>query len=584
MSAAGSKISRNVNWIVDKFGTLIGYRRGHQDDVYLPSLVTDANGNTALAGPNGRINLIDRLQNDTYMVVGDSKSDQGVAGGASGFWVYARGYWGKAINLSGVPLKLKSVCATGGWKVSDMLTGYKSHIALYGNPGLVLFYGGVNDLYVTGSTATSIDTLKSQMLEIYGEFIKSGAKVIRIGIPPEGTSAGAFYTKTLINTVQRFNAWDEAYCRSQGWGFVDPWRGDIHGQPMDASGYAKAANYYDTLVHESHTGAYALAKAVATEIVKTTGITSPKNYLASSNVDAVVASKLTITSITGNGTTATATLAGHPFIVGDDLVIWSSSNTSENAKDYYGVKRITARDANTFSYACTDSSATTGTLFASTGRNHIENSMQTGITGTKTVVTGDVSDGFVATATAGMTVAATKENHTRWSSAPGSVAVADEDGEGFWQKFAITSAAANDQVLYRYQTPDPLAIRGGENYVAECEIEVYGTIANLRAISLYQQIYSTATGSGPVGITLYDAWDTTSNENGTTEPHKLVLRTPVWNPYIRAYTTIARDTLYPAGTFGWNSATWPEFNIIAEFSGAGGCNLRIGKPRLVRVD
>ncbi len=53
MSAAGSKSTRNLNWLVDKYGTLLGYRRGHQDDVALATVTTDANNNPVLAGADG---------------------------------------------------------------------------------------------------------------------------------------------------------------------------------------------------------------------------------------------------------------------------------------------------------------------------------------------------------------------------------------------------------------------------------------------------------------------------------------------------------------------------------------------------
>lgn len=55
MSGAGEKITTNINWVTDKLGTLLGYKRGHQDVEYLAKLSTDASGNTVLVGAGGVI-------------------------------------------------------------------------------------------------------------------------------------------------------------------------------------------------------------------------------------------------------------------------------------------------------------------------------------------------------------------------------------------------------------------------------------------------------------------------------------------------------------------------------------------------
>ena len=311
--------------------------------LYLDSMgnqLSDANANTLLAENAAMVTLIQNssvksisnaLTSQTYMAVGDSKTIQGVAGGPTSFLVYSRGYWGRAINLAGVPLRLLSVAAVGGYTASEALNLFVSHLAKFGNPGLVFSYFGVNDFYKTTASQTSTDSYKATMLSFYKKCSEISAKIIRVSIPPKRSTAGAFYTASLIAKVKALNSWDEKICQSYGWGFVDPWRGDIHGQPTNVSGYAIAANYYDNLVHESNIGAYILGKAVAAEIVRITGVIGPTNTLANSYIDSVVTSKFTLTSITGNGTTATATLAGHPYSAGIIKCICSSGRNGHHA-------------------------------------------------------------------------------------------------------------------------------------------------------------------------------------------------------------------------------------------------------------
>ena len=52
MSAAGEKVNRNIEWVVDKLGNLLGYKRGHQDVVNLVTSQT-INGATVLVGADG---------------------------------------------------------------------------------------------------------------------------------------------------------------------------------------------------------------------------------------------------------------------------------------------------------------------------------------------------------------------------------------------------------------------------------------------------------------------------------------------------------------------------------------------------
>ena len=53
MSALGQKIKTQIEWVTDKAGTLLGYKRGHQDIEYLAKFQTDVNGNMVLVGPDG---------------------------------------------------------------------------------------------------------------------------------------------------------------------------------------------------------------------------------------------------------------------------------------------------------------------------------------------------------------------------------------------------------------------------------------------------------------------------------------------------------------------------------------------------
>lgn len=527
------------------------------------------------------------LRGLNYAVLGDSKTTQGVSAGATGWRSLFRGYWGQAVNLSGVPLNLVSVCATGGWKLADMLTAFDAQVAAY-SPDYILFYGGVNDIQQTVGSQTSVASIKATLAAIYNKCEAIGAKVIKIGIPPAASSVGAFYIKPLIARIQDLNRWDEDYCLKRGWKFVNPWLGTIHGQPTNSSGHAITANYYDAAIHESAIGAYILAKAVAAEIVALTGYDKPGNSLATTYVDSLTNTRSTVTSITGDGTTATATLAGHTYVVGDEVTLWSSSNTAENVKDYYGVKEVTAITTNTFSYACTESAATVGTLYASTGFNLCDKSMLTGTTGTKTVITGNIADDWDATATAGMTVSALQPAHTKWSAAPGSTDAADYDSNGNWQEFTIASAANNDTLLFGYAVPDTKALRGGNNYICEVEVEVYGTIVNLRSVYLRHTVNWTATGSFLAGIDIRDNWDGSLAEAGPTEARKFVLRTPIWNSYFDAATTLSNDSTMPTGTFGLaNGVGVANINngltVGAEFAGVGSAVIRVGTPRLVRV-
>lgn len=58
MSAAGEKVNRNIEWVVDKLGNLLGYKRGHQDVVNLVSATTDSSGATVLEAGGAQIEVM----------------------------------------------------------------------------------------------------------------------------------------------------------------------------------------------------------------------------------------------------------------------------------------------------------------------------------------------------------------------------------------------------------------------------------------------------------------------------------------------------------------------------------------------
>lgn len=514
-------------------------------------------------------------------VIGDSKSAQGVSGGASGYRHLARSYWPMAVGMTGGALRVVAVSAVGGRKIADAVAAFDAEVKPY-SPGTLLIWIGVNDLYQLPAARTSTDKAWADLMELYAKAESIGAQVVRVGIPPSGTSQGAaVYTPSTIALVRAFNARDRAYCLSKGWEFVDPWDASFAGDPLSATAHAPAGTYYDSIIHDSHAGAFRAAKSVSAALNRLL-INRPRiEPFAKSLADTITATRVTLTSIVGNGTMATATLAGHNFAAGDEVTIWSST-AAENASDYYGVKTISSADATagTFSYACTATAATAGTLYASASRQLCDNPLMQGTAGTLTVATGTVVTGCSLTATAGMTVLASIEAHTKWAAAPGSTAAADQDGLGNWQRIDCTSVAAGDTVTLEYVIPQAFAMRGGQSYYAEVEVEVYGTIANVRGVSLAQQIYWTSTGSFEAGIDMRDCWDASSNEANGATAYKTVLRIPLWTDYLRSVTGIDRATMYPAGKFGQSGQQ--KVQLVAEFAGAGGCSIRAGLLSVVR--
>lgn len=49
-----NKVNRNIEWLVDDFGSLVGYQKSPGVEVAIPSFATDTSGNvTGLVGPGG---------------------------------------------------------------------------------------------------------------------------------------------------------------------------------------------------------------------------------------------------------------------------------------------------------------------------------------------------------------------------------------------------------------------------------------------------------------------------------------------------------------------------------------------------
>lgn len=166
MSAAGSKISRNVEWIVDKFGTLIGYRRAHQNDVYVASLVTNANGDTTgiLSGVD-TIGIRKIASANTVVLAGDSLSAAGWSTvGNTYMAVNMNGFLVVADALLGHPFEIIGSVAVGGANHAGILTSQMPAVAGL-SPKHCYIGSPYNDIYTLGATGANASDATIALIE-----------------------------------------------------------------------------------------------------------------------------------------------------------------------------------------------------------------------------------------------------------------------------------------------------------------------------------------------------------------------------------------------------------------------------------
>lgn len=554
-------------------------------------------------------------QTRTALVIGDSIGAQGINGGESGtfgasYVPYARtvprGWWWWANVLAGSPLDILDVRATGGAACAAILAQANAYTGA--TPDWLLFNGGVNDI----SNGADADDLINDIQAIYQWAEGRGCNVLRLGITPVNSSQ-SYMVGTTRQRIARIRRWEMEYCRKHGHLYIDPLRGDVVGDPTLTTGNERTGAFYDSIAHPSIKGAYWIGKEGAALMLASGYLASWRSpgELPISAAHTAQQGDVSLTSITGNGTTATVvTAATHYFKVGEKVNVRTSANYSAGAAgnqlDLYGTKTIlSVADATHFTYSCTFSGSGTGTMTASAGLNLNTNPVMQGTGGNSTGTTGTITatdpipdNVNIVSSAVGVTATVTTPAHTKWSATPGSTTAADYDGGGDWLNLAITATTAGSvTVSFDGSSAEPSTamltrrIHGGD-YFSEAEIEVH-TLASGVAPRVYlEQVVS----SGPANnsatvrnlVTMSDGLPGASvTDDGPSEAWKGVLRTPKFAAgWVDNYITSrdAMGTLVQSGHAGINSSTsnYAYNRVVINFQAAGVCQVRIGRVGFIR--
>jgi hypothetical protein len=435
-----------------------------------------------------------------------------------------------------------------------------------------------------------------------------------MGMQPLGSLASSYNVTNFRARVRDINEYCADWCRSAGWLFINPWLPDVYGQPASASAAPIANVFYDDIVHPSTLGAVRAGAYVGQELRRVFSYIKPAAHLIKTMGADVADGATTVTSIVCANGIATMTLpAAGSVRPGDSIVVWAQ-NTGSTASDAYGTKDVltVSADALTITYATTATGTFSTNVRMTVAKEYCTNPFMqgtsgiTGPTGTFTL-TDAVPDGWRLGASAAVAVTFTTPAHTKWEAAVGSTDSADQDGYGDWAQIEVTTSGADNEVVsFTYNpmssgegytaagNPDSRSMREG-NYVAECEVEIFGTIANVKTVELVLYIVETNTwqtfSGGGINAS-FSAGKWTAPLSGTdkysTAARKMILRTPSWNAGVASQMSLSgRPTMIQDGFVAYtnNTPNQTRAAVIITFSGASAtCKVRIGRFSLRREE
>ena len=306
--------------------------------------------------------------------------------------------------------------------------------------------GGTNDL--AGNLAAP-GVVTDNLRQIYEALRASGKRVIAITVLPV-TAAHPLFSRGLMARIQQVNRWIKRYCAATpGMIVVD---GAAAVTDPASSDSVPASGYYADATHPGTLGAYYVGKFLADAVRE---LLPPLDEGPSSVGDSYLAARRTLTSLTGDGTTATATLAAHNLLPGDAVTIEGATPAGYNGSWIVAAAPTTG----TFTFACTAASgAATGTIYVSNNDQMLDNPL-------------------FGTPSAGLASSWTK---TDSSTTATTTNAARADGLSNAQQLEITASAAGNSML---QGGDLFTrVFPGDVLVFEAEVEVDAGHAALEGI------------------------------------------------------------------------------------------------------
>lgn len=386
----------------------------------------------------------------------------------------------------------------------------------------VVVLGGINDL---AGNLEAPGVVTSNLQAIYEALLASGKRVVAISVLPM-TAAHPLFSRGLMARIQQVNRWIRGYCAvTPGMVFAD---GCTAVTDPASSDSAPISGYYADTTHIGTLGAYYVGKAVADSV---RGLIAPLDEGPSSVGDSYLAAQRTITSLTGDGVTATATLAAHNLLAGDKITIEGATPAGYNGSWVVAAAPTTG----TFTFACTAASgAATGTVKVSNNDQLLDNPL-------------------FGTPSGGLASSWTKTENNTTSTTTTS---ARTDGLGNWQQLAITASAAGDALL---QGGD-LFVRvfPGDVLILEAEVEVDAGWTALEGVQLNLNAIVAAVTYTPTAM---------NRLSGSAMP------AVAWAGVLRT-----EPFTVPAG-----SVTRLRPQLRAFFSAAGGATVRFSRASLRKV-
>lgn len=470
----------------------------------------------------------------TVVVLGNSITANNTYSGATYEATGQRGYmtWAN-ILLGNKRLDVLNNAGVSGENSTQILARLSTDVLAY-SPSWCVVEGPTND---QPSFFTETATI-ANLTAIYTKLLNAGIRVVAMSIIPLGSDHPS-WSQQLVSRHRRINQWIADYCAvTPGMVFVDAWVAVVDPTQTDAdpvSGY-----YWDSApaIHPSAKGAYAMGAAIKAALDP---LIPARNCLLSSDADDWASDQQTLTTLTGDGTTLTATLANHKRLPGDWITV-----AGANEAGFNGLRQIVSvPTGGTFTMAGTGSGAATGTIICSGSQNLIDNGLMqgTGGTGGTGITATEIATGWTIERVAGTpTAVATTETRA--------------DGVGLDQQIVITSGANGDIIQMRATDALSRAFQG-ESVYGEAEISVASS-ANLNLLHLQVNVFD-----GGVQKSVYDGGHADFTDASPTADYGGVFRTPVFT-YTGANTRL-------------------RLQIRARFSGIGGATIKVGRARLVKV-
>lgn len=359
----------------------------------------------------------------------------------------SRGYMTWANYLLGRRrLDVVANLGVGGDTTTQMLARVDAAAAVSAAWAVVL--GGINDL---AGNLVSPTVVTANLEAIYAAFRASGKRVVAISVLPV-TAAHPLFSRGLMARIQQVNRWIKAYCAANpGMVFVDGCAAVT--DPASADSVPASGHYADT-THPGTLGAYYVGKTFANGV---RDLIAPLDEGPTGVGDTYLSAQRTLTSLTGDGVTATATLAAHNLLAGDKITIEGATPAGYNGSWVVA----SAPTTGTFTFAC---SAATG---AATGTIKVSNNDQL------------LDNPLFGTPSAGLASSWTK---TESNTTTTTTTAARTDLLGNWQQLAITASAAGSVYI---QGGDLFTrIFPGDVVVMEAEVEVDAAPTALEGVQL----------------------------------------------------------------------------------------------------